>query len=68
MALDPLAIALQGLGYGALQAAAQGLLAEQEIDEPPASRGAGAFGIGGGRRRRRYDEDEDEALLLMRLI
>lgn len=36
--------------------------------EPPASRGAGAFGIGGGRRRRRYDEDEDEALLLMRLI
>ncbi len=69
MTLNPLAIALQGIGFGALLVALQGFSSAVALVEPP---GGGSGGGGGFLRRRPFlrpdlrpwlgPVEEDEAL------
>lgn len=59
MELDPLSIALQGVGYDSLRMALQGFVLGQEPEQPTQFLGGGS-----ARRKRRRDNDDDEFLLL----
>lgn len=65
MALDALAIALQGLGFGASQTSVQGLFEQQVQDEEIRRSTAGAMWTVGERVRKRRKRQEDEDVLLL---
>lgn len=76
--LTPLAVALQGIGYGTLLTSLQGLVAVTDFSAPPENLGSEAAGLKVKHRVRRWktlasvpawaelftDEEEDEELLL----